>query len=169
MKMGSVVTEQADWMVMGALRNNDDCLFVWEGDPGQQVAGITFPEEVEGWLRATGLYARVDNRIGSSWDALFSKGYPAAADIEIYEGTDVICLIQANMVASQIGAGRDDGFLGHFSNHYVVLNAGVVSDVRTGEVLFNIWSFGQDFETRVANVQLFADNYYGAIVCQMPR
>ncbi|HKE18652.1 MAG TPA: papain-like cysteine protease family protein [Kofleriaceae bacterium] len=163
----STITEQADWMVMGALRNNDDAIFVWEGDPGQELAGITFPEEVERWMNATGLYSSVDNRIGSTLSALFSKGYNAAADLQVQEGTDTICLIQANMVASQIGAGVTEGFLSHFSNHYVVLNAPIVTNIQSGQVMFNIWTFAADKETLVANTSIFADNYYGAIVARM--
>ena len=37
---------QADWMTMGAIRNNDDAIFVWSGEAGETLPGITFPEEM---------------------------------------------------------------------------------------------------------------------------
>jgi N-acetylmuramoyl-L-alanine amidase-like protein len=165
--MGSTVP-QGDWMVLGALRNNDDAIFVWSGESGEELAGITFPEEIERWLRATGLYASVDNQVGSTISALTSKGFNAAAKLEVREGTDIIVLIQANMVASQIGAGVTEGFLSHFSNHWVVLLGSVMEIVTDHSVAFPIWTFGKDYENvTVATVPLFAANYYGAIVARL--
>src|SRR6185503_2795182 len=160
-----VITPQADWMTMGALRNNDDAIFVWTGEPGDDLGGMTFPEEIERWLRATGLYRTIDNQVGNSLSALSSKGFNAAADLQVREGTDIIVLIQANMCASQIGAAVTGGFLSHFSNHWVVLISDVLEIVDDHSVAFPIWTFGQDYpDVRVATVPLFADNYYGAIV-----
>jgi hypothetical protein len=167
-KMTTVVTEHADWMALGALRNNDDALFVWQGDPEQAVAGITFPEEVTRWLNATGLYASVDNQVGSSASALSSKGYNAAERLQVEEGTDILCLIQANIVADQIGAGTETGFLSYFPNHWVILLGQVQQIVGNARVSFPIWSFGQDWEDcQVSDAQTFADNFYGAIVAKM--
>jgi hypothetical protein len=163
-----VITPQADWMTMGALRNNDDAIFVWTGEPGDDLGGMTFPEEIERWLRATGLYRTIDNQVGNSLSALSSKGFNAAADLQVREGTDIIVLIQANMCASQIGAAVTGGFLSHFSNHWVVLISDVLEIVDDHSVAFPIWTFGQDYpDVRVATVPLFADNYYGAIVATM--
>jgi hypothetical protein len=171
-RMG-VVTPQADWMTMGALRNNDDAIFVWTGEPGDSVGaelgGMTFPEEIERWLRATGVYRSIDNQVGNSLSALSSKGYNAAERLEVREGTDIIVLIQANMCASQLNMAVTSGFLSHFSNHWVVLIGGVMQRPGDHQVAFPIWSFARDFpDIRVATVPIFADNYYGAIVARMP-
>jgi hypothetical protein len=86
----------------------------------------------------------------------------------VTEGTDIIVLIQGNMVSNTIGIGVAEGFLSHFSNHWVVLLADVVRNIKDGTVAFPIWSFGQNFEEcTVANVSLFAANYYGAIVAKL--
>lgn len=165
--MGTTIP-QADWMVMGAIRNNDDAVFVWTGEAGETLPGITFPEEIVKWLRATGLYASIDNQVGTTPEALSSKGFNAAASLDVREGTDIIVLIQGNMVVDQIGISVTEGFLSHFSNHWVVLLANVMEIVTDHTVAFPIWSFGQDFEhCSVASVPLFADNYYGAIVAKM--
>jgi len=166
-RMSAIVTEQADWMVMGALRNNDDAIFVWNGDPEQETAGMTFPEEVERWLSATGLYSSLDNQIGNSLAALSSKGYNAAEDLMLDEGVDIVCLVQANMVPElKVAATR--GFLSFFPNHWVVLNGPVMQLVTNKRVSFPIWSFGRDWDDlEVSDVETFAYNYYGAIVGQM--
>ena len=99
---------------------------------------------------------------------LGSKGFNAAANLDVREGTDIIALIQGNMVASQIGIAVSDAFLAHFSNHWVVMIGNVMERVDTHRVAFPIWTFGRDFEAcEVATVPLFADNYYGAIVARM--
>ena len=159
---------QADWMAMGAIRNNDDALFVWTGEAGETLPGITYPEEIVKWLRATGLYASIDNQVGSTLEALGSNGFNEAAKLDVREGTDIIVLIQGNMVLDQIGISASEGFLSHFSNHWVVLLANVMEIVTDHTVAFPIWSFAEDFENcTVANTSLFADNYYGAIVAKM--
>lgn len=166
-RMGTNVTEQADWMVMGALRNNDDAIFVWNGDPAQEAAGMTFPEEIVKWLTATGLYSSIDNQIGNSLSSLSSKGYNAAEELMLDEGVDIFCLVQANMVPT-IRAATSKGFLASFPNHWVLLLGPVMQIVTTRRVAFAIWSFGRDWEgLEVSDVQTFADNYYGSIVGQM--
>jgi N-acetylmuramoyl-L-alanine amidase len=160
---------QADWMTMGAIRNNDDAVFVWSGEAGETLPGITFPEEIVTWLNATGLYASVDNQAGSTLEVILrSKGFNAAANLDMREGTDIIALIQGNMVADQIGIAVSGAFLAHFSNHWVVMVGNVMEKIDTHRVAFPIWTFGRDFEDcEVATVPLFADNYYGAIVARM--
>lgn len=166
-RMGTNVTEQADWMVMGALRNNDDAVFVWNGDPAQEAAGMTFPEEIVKWLNATGLYSSIDNQIGNAASSLSSKGYNAAEDLMLDEGVDIFCLVQANMVPG-IRAATSRGFLASFPNHWVLLIGPVMQIVTTKRVAFAIWSFGRDWEgLEVSDVETFANNYYGSIVGQM--
>lgn len=158
------ITEQADWMVMGALRNNSDALFVWDGDPDQKMAGITFPDEIIAWMNATGLYSSVDNQVGNRATSLSSKGYQAAENLPI-EGADIICLIQANMVAKRINAGTAPGFLACFPNHWIVLRGPVQQLVTNKRVTFPLWSFGKDWtDLDVDDAELFASSYYGSIV-----
>jgi len=166
--MGTTVP-QADWMTMGAIRNNDDAIFVWTGHHSEEIPGITFPEEIVHWLNATGIYASVDNQAGSTIEVILSsKGFNAAADLDLRDGMDVISLIQGNMVADQIRIGVAEGFLSHFSNHWVVLIGDVMELIDTHRVAFPIWTFGRDFENcQAPTVQQFADNYYGAIVARL--
>lgn len=166
-KMGTNVP-QADWMLMGAIRNNDDSVFVWTGESDEELPGMTFPEEIVKWLNATGLFKSIDNQVGTTLQALSSKGFSAAEKLEVTEGTDIVVLIQGNMVADQIDISQTSGFLSHFSNHWVVLLGGVSQNVVDHSVSFPIWSFGRDFEDcTVSDVQTFADNFYGAIVAKL--
>jgi hypothetical protein len=163
-----VSAPQADWMTMGALRNNDDAIFVWAGESGDDLGGMTVQEEIVKWLQATGLYAQVDNQVGWTPEALFSKGFNAAAKLEVREGVDNILLIQTDMIAASLGQHATGGFLSHFSNHWVVLIGSVVENVMDHTVAFPIWTWGEDQETcTVADVETFASNYYGAIVARM--
>jgi hypothetical protein len=154
---------------MGAIRNNDDAVFVWTGEHTEELPGITFPEEIVRWLNATGLYSSVENQAGSTIEVILSsKGFNAAANLDMREGTDIIALIQGNMIADQIGISVSGAFLSHFSNHWVVMIGNVMELVDTHRVAFPIWTFGRDFEDcQAPTVQLFADNYYGAIVARM--
>jgi hypothetical protein len=161
---------QADWMTMGAIRNNDDALFVWTGEATQEIPGITFPEEIVAWLNATGIYASVENQAGSTIEVILSaKGFNAAANLDMREGTDIIDLIQGNMVSDQIGISVASGFLSHFSNHWVVRIGNVMEIVTTHKVQYPIWTFGEDFpDCQAPTVQQFSDSYYGAIVARLP-
>ncbi len=183
----STVTAQADWMVMGALRNNGDSIFVWTGQPGgalgDQLAGMTVPDEIVRWLQAAGIYASVDNQMGGTLGALSSKGFAPASQLTIWPGTDIIVLIQSNMVRDQLGMEKV-GFLGAFPNHFVILNERIneelppnfdamhpppdLAPVGQRPIHFNVWSFGRDFNCHVTNMQVFGDNYFGAIVARLP-
>lgn len=184
----SDVTAQADWMVMGALRNNGDSIFVWSGEPGSslsaELAGMTTPAEITTWLNATGVYRRVDNQAGSAIGSLSSKGFAPASELEIWPGTDIIVLIQSNMVRTQVGMDKV-GFLAAFPNHFVILNEAIIEESPPNQnplapppddyppqgrrpIRFNIWTFGRDYQCHVSNMQVFGDNYFGAVVGQMP-
>ena len=137
-RMQTIPSPQADWMTMGAIRNNDDALFVWTGDPNQGLPGLTRPEEVAAWLSATGIYAQVRNE--ANWASL--AGWPHASGLLEYAGQDVALLLNTNALLG--GTARslrnrntpgsapapeptenpvtpDDRFLvNQFPNHYVI-------------------------------------------------
>ena len=179
----SVVPPMADWMLMGAIRNTEDDIFVWDGsEVGNTLSGITFPQEIERWLSATGVYRRVDNRIGTEATALTSKGWNAAAELAPRQGTDIICLIQAGAYVG-LNTGSTP-----FPNHYVILTGQVrqntaqsspdgsplrvtvvPGDVPLNAVSFPCWSFGSYRPScYVATMDNFVSNFYGAIVAEMP-
>lgn len=186
----STFPAQADWMVMGAIRNAEDEIFVWDGvlrssGTENNLRGLTFPEEIARWFTATGIYGRVDNRIGTGLTTLTSKGYNAAADIQQRAGRDVVCLIQSNGFPA-LRMGTTPWPLSMFSNHFVVLNGlvavvheraadpnsplpvGVQNPRPFGSVTFPIWSFGQNYPDLLSpSAETFASSFFGAIVADL--
>ena len=182
---GYSVPPTADWMLMGAIRNTEDDIFVWDGGTvGDSLSGITFPQELERWLTATGVYRRVDNRMGTGLAALSPKGWNAANELVPRDGVDIICLIQAGAYVG-LGSATDGGSA--FPNHYVVLTGRVQYNTAQsspdgsplkvtvtgnrpyGSVSFPCWSYGAyKPDVYVATMENFVPNFYGAIVAEMP-
>jgi hypothetical protein len=180
-RMSGHVSPQADWMVMGALRNAVDVFWQpsWIGDPEQGLAGLTRPEELRDWLVATGIYATVRNE--ANWATL--AGLSHAASISLSEGTDAAMLINTRALTAATSVVRldtgtpftllehDGGFiLNQFPSHYVVLLSEVVSsigeDVDQRTVTFSAWTWGVACVYTVP-MRAFIDNYYGAVVATL--
>ncbi|HUQ04040.1 MAG TPA: N-acetylmuramoyl-L-alanine amidase [Kofleriaceae bacterium] len=180
---------QADWMVMGAIRNAEDEIFIWDGvvrsGVENDLRGLTFPEEIARWFNATGIYSRVDNQIGTGLSTLTSKGYNAAANITQRPGRDVVCLIQSNGFP-QLNMGHTPWPLSMFSNHFVVLNGlvhvvnerapnpnsplpvGVANPRPLGSVTFPIWTFGANWPDLLSpSAEAFASAFFGGIVADL--
>jgi hypothetical protein len=186
-----LVAEQADWMILGAIRNSTNVFWqgTWEGDPGQKLSGLTRPEEVTSWLQATGLYRQVSNE--ANWAT--PKGIPHATGLNLSPGTDIILLVNANLINAANGSPMNGNWLlSQFPNHYIVLLTQIVQNITTQDIQFVPWSWGAklvsnrqspvsqpplpgatydsstDSKCLSVPMQAFADNYYGAIIATMP-
>lgn len=189
-RMQSDPCPQADWMTMGAIRNNNDALFVWTGEPGQGLQGLTLPEELASWLRATGIYGKVSNE--ANWAT--TAGWPHASDQLLFGGQDVALLLNTNAFIGGTAralrnsnspgnapappltdnpVGLDDRFiLNQFPNHYVMLlNSPTTNydpaDADRGSAWLSIWTWGLSLSYEVP-VSAFVDNYYGAVIATLP-
>jgi hypothetical protein len=186
----TVKSPQADWMTMGALRNSTDVFWqgTWTGDPSQKLSGMSRPEEVAGWLQSTGIYSQVRNE--ANWAT--AKGIPHATGLSLQPGTDIILLINANLIQAAKGSPVDSNWLfKQFPNHYIVLVTEIVQNVTTQDIQFVPWSWGtklvSDRQSPITQpplggtyddsnkgrylsvpMQAFVDNYYGAIIATMP-
>ncbi|MEB1528632.1 hypothetical protein [Xanthomonas sp. WHRI 7945] len=178
----STGTFGADWMLLSAIRNTDQPFWQssWIGDPEQTLAGLTRPEELAAWLRATGIYAQVSDE--GNWAS--PAGIPHATGIEFREGRDVALLIHSNLLhaARSSGSPLDSQFLlDLFPNHYIVgLNNITVAVMdgpqnddgtlkfRKDDVLLSIWSWGENSFDLAVPQQAFVDNYYGAVIADLP-
>jgi N-acetylmuramoyl-L-alanine amidase len=184
---------EGEWMLISALRNNEDGLFVWDGgSTGNTISGITLPAELVRWLSATGLYTSVSDGIGGALSSLQSKGYNAAAALRPAVGVDIVCLIGAG--AYEYLNSDPPPEKGHkapssslFPDHYVILTGVVHENIVQsppdgspiaikftaplrpyGSVSFPCWSYGgYRLHCRVPSTQMFSDNFYGAIVATM--
>lgn len=161
-QMGSNPTWSADWMVLGALRNSTDVFWQgsWTGNPDQQLSALTRPEELAGWLQATGIYGSVLDH--GNWVTL--AGLPQAENLIVASGMDTALLIHMNLINSAQNAPQDRSFLlSQFPNHFVMLLSEVVVDVTTGLVHLSIWTWGESKLDLAVPQQDFIDNYYGAV------
>ena len=171
-------TRGADWMLLSAIRNTTNVFWQgsWVGNPEQELAGLTRPEELASWLEATGIYARVSNQ--GNWAT--PAGIPHATGIEMHEGRDVSLLIHANLLRAAQHRDLDDSFLlNQFPNHYVVALNGITVAVMDGEVdgrryqkgdvLLSVWTWGRDENNLNLAVpaQDFIANYYGAVIADL--
>lgn len=161
-RMGGNPTRAADWMVLGALRNQADAFWQgsWTGDPTQQLAGLTRPEELTSWLQATGIYAQVHDQ--GNW--VSPAGLPQAEGLMFTEGTDVALLIHLNLINTAEHKPKDSDFLlSQFPDHYVMLLNEVVADVSSDVVHLSVWTWGENKLDLAVPRQAFIDNYYGSV------
>jgi len=186
----SLNSPEADWMTLGALRNSTDVFWqgTWTGDPDQNLSAMTRPEEITAWLQATGVYGQVRNE--ANWAT--AKGIPHATGLSLQPGTDIILLVNANLINAANGSPRDGNWLmSQFPNHYIVLLTEIVQNISTQEIQFVPWSWGTKLVSNRQSpvsqppppgvtlddsnkgkylsvpMQAFLDNYYGAIIATM--
>ena len=170
------VTTQADWMVMGALRNSEDVFWqgTWTGDPRQELPGLTRPEELAAWMKATGVWKTVRNE--ANWAT--NKGVQHAIDLQIFKGWDTALLVNANLLVAahpiDNTCGQDPGampennwILKQFPNHFVMLLSEIVRNEQADTLEFGIWSWGHTLPCLSVPTKAFTDNYYGAVIGQM--
>jgi hypothetical protein len=158
------VSSQLEWMLLGALRNSTSVFWQssWTGDPQQEFAGMTRPEELAEWMRWSGLWAQVTD--GGKWAA--NAGIPNAMNLLPPVGRDHALLINTTMIAKGnvlAGVRPDPGFLtSQFPNHWLVLLAEPIMDPAETTVSLSIWSWGENLRLDVP-ARDFLDNYYGAV------
>lgn len=165
-RMGSAVSPPADWMLLGALRNSTDVFWQgsWQGDPSQELAALTRPEELAQWLKVTGIYASVDNQ--GNWATC--AGIPHALGLQQVPGADIALLIHANLMAKSTNQPYETNWLmSQFPNHFVVLLGDVVQDLQSKSIRLTVWSWG-DVKPLVVSEDDFVGNYYGAVIARLP-
>lgn len=166
-KMGTNVAPQADWMLLGALRNTTEVWWQpdWKGNPDQELAGMTRPEELASWFRSTGFFASVTDN--GKWAS--NPGIPNAENLQVLPGWDNAVLINANMLAAAGQTTFDNTFiLNSFPNHWVVLLSEVVADLAKQALTLSVWTWGQSLLSLSVPQQAFLDNYYGAVTTTLP-
>jgi hypothetical protein len=164
--LGSIAS-QAEWMMLSAIRNATEPFWQpeWTGDPNQELAGMTRPEELADWMRQTGIWSSViDN---GRWAS--NPGIPDATSIGMYEGTDTAMLIHLNLIKESIVVDSDSAprehswsLLQFFPNHWVILLSEVTSQIDDGSLDYTIWTWGGRMRLRTPQ-QVFIDNYFGTV------
>lgn len=162
--------EDIDWMVLSSMRDDENWLCDFEGDPSEAWSGITMPGEMEDWLE----YLMGFKSVEDNTNIFSTKGLDHMKKInsEFSKGKFVILLINHNMLngitkkgAKMIAKKKGNikgGLTAAFPDHYVVLKSKV--EVGKNNVKMKIWSWGKtDKKPRIINKEVFKENYYGAI------
>jgi len=166
-RMTNVVCPQADWMVLGSLRNSTDVFWqgTFTGDPSQGLSAMTRPEEIASWMQSAGTWATVNNE--ANWATL--KGIPHATNLIQAEGTDIVFLINANMLKAAQGLTMDGNWISkQFPNHFVLLVNEVVPSADQTTIGLSFWTWGTTMLDLKVPSKDFLNNYYGAITARLP-
>jgi hypothetical protein len=161
---GAGFAPQADWMILGAIRDAENLFFDFEGKPEEDASAGTFPGEVQEWLEATGLYGNVRDE----GNFFLTKGLDHALALKPGPSRDVVLLINTHVLKEMnVSTGQkksDEFFLSAFPNHYVVLSS-EIKETADGKVQFDYWSWGQQYSGAVQKAT-FEANYYGAVIAE---
>lgn len=161
------ISSQAEWMMLSAIRNATEPFWQpeWTGDPDQELAGMTRPEELADWIRQTGIWSHV--RDDGRWAS--NPGIPNATSLNLLEGTDIAVLLHSNLLKESVVLGADAAPQSHrwsidqyFPNHWVVLLSEVTPQIEDGALIFTIWTWAGRMRLR-APQQVFIDNYFGTV------
>jgi len=158
---GCVFTPQAEWMILGSIRDAFNTWTDFDGTPEEGYDAMTLPGEVAEWLEATGQYESVENE----GNFFFTKGLEHAQGLKPGDSTDILLLINAHILSEmQVPTGnkKSDGFLSSaFPNHFVVLTK-PIEITQDGKVKISVWSWGAVYEGTISK-ETFEANYYGAV------
>jgi hypothetical protein len=153
----SPVTPVAEWMCLSALRDSENAVATFEGDPSENIAGMTTPGELADWMKASGIYTRVSDE--GNWVA--SKGITHATALSPAANRDVLMLINAHIIAG--AAPHRKKFLDSFPNHFIQLLSRV-HVTKTATVEFDYWTWGMPgVQHATVPMRDFIDNYYGTV------
>ncbi|MEO8627229.1 MAG: hypothetical protein ABI612_03895 [Betaproteobacteria bacterium] len=166
-------SSQAEWMLLGALRNSTDVFWQgsWEGDPDQRLAAMTRPEELADWMKRSEIWSSVEDH--GKWAT--NPGIPNALNLTLAPGTDIAWLINTNLIAksklvdskASTAVKPDDSFLlSSFPDHWVVLLNEPLLNAVDNNVMYSIWSWGQRYWLSAPQPD-FVDNYYGAVIAKL--
>lgn len=159
---GSKFTPEAEWMIMGAIRDAENFWFDFEGKPEETASAGTSPGEVVEWLEAANLYSAVKDE--ANW--FLTKGIDHAKSLKPGPTRDIVLLINAHILVqanvTNPSKKSDEFILSAFPNHFIVLTS-EIKETTDGKLTFNYWSWGQ-YDSCTINKSVFDANYYGAVI-----
>ena len=171
------VCPEADWMMMVALRDDENILPTLDGTPDDSASAGTWPGELKDWLEFSQMYTNLEN----DTNKFFEKGLNHAKKLIPYQGTlnpnnlytqNIVLLVNAHLLfegLNNTGNPKSDEFiLNAFPNHFCVLedsgnpNDPAVKETTGGMVELRVWSWGAIQSISVSK-ETFENNYYGTI------
>ena len=156
------LSPEADWMIMGSLRDAANLFFNYKGKPDEDIAAATTPAQIAEWMEATNLYAEVRNE----GNFFLTKGIDHAKSLKPNTTTDIALLINAhilNQMNVTSGTKKSKKFIAKaFPNHFVVLLS-EIKDATSDTLNLTVWTWGSIVSGTIAK-ETFAANYYGAVI-----
>jgi hypothetical protein len=158
--------ENADWMLLSALRDSENVWFDYAGEPytiGDAVAGMTLPSTLASWLNATNLYSSVVN----DTNLVFSGDRQELLGLIPTSDTDIILMVNAAAIyglSPTAPSGQPPGPNG-FSvpNHYILMTApfSIWSDPAWMKI--DCWSWARTY-SGWQGTERFFNNYFGVLI-----
>jgi len=160
----------ADLMMMSALRDSENTFLRFRGRESEHAEGITTPDEITRWLKATGLYLDVQNRA----NGFGTRPIDEVMTLQPDANRDIAVLVHTRMLTGtgiapewrQAARPKDLQSLAQmpFPSHYLVLDCPV--EELAGDRLrlkFWCWADGTRVPIEIAR-STFADAFFGALV-----
>ena len=148
-KFNGIVVPSADWMVMSAIRDSENSIFVtYEGTPAEHWEGGTDTDEIASWLRATGLYASVTQTSTRTLDA--------AKKLNPTINRRILLEIDDGIIPGGTQAGQ--------ANHFISLRSPITENA--GNVTFRYWTWGEKEKSVTIPTADFLNDYYSAIIAE---
>ena len=161
--------ENADWMLLSALRDSENLWFDYAGEPftmGDAVAGLTLPSTLASWLNATNLYSSVVNNT----NLVVISDRQELYGLIPTSNTDIILLVNAAAIydlspTAPIGQPPVAGGLS-VPNHYVLMTAPFSSWNDPAWITIDCWSWGKSYRGWQGTERFF-NNYFGILIPQV--
>ena len=161
--------ENADWMLLSALRDSENLWFDYVGEPfttGDAVAGLTLPSTLASWLNATNLYSSVVNNT----NLVVISDRQELYGLIPTSNTDIILLVNPAAIydlspTAPIGQPPVAGGLS-VPNHYVLMTAPFSSWNDPAWITIDCWSWGKPYRGWQGTERFF-NNYFGILIPQV--
>jgi hypothetical protein len=152
-----------DWMVLSALQRSEGN---FDGEPSDSISGITFPGELEGWLRNGVGYTSVANEASKAW----TKGLDHLRRLSPGPDVDIVVLINVGVVTGEHKKGKKPKQSGisptrAFPNHWFVLERPVAD--AGGRITATGWTWGQSGYPFEGTHDAWDDGYFGAMIAKV--
>ncbi len=140
------IPPQADWMLLAALRDSQNEILDYEGQPEEGVAEGSDYNERWQWYDKSGLYKKVTLDTDTELAHVKASGLKTSTN-------HVSMWINADMIQPSDG------------RHVISLESPVVIDEANDLVTFDYWTYGHaSFDIASLTVAKFTNNYLGAII-----
>lgn len=166
-----VTPDSADWMLLSALRDSENILFDYLGEPGtvaDRTAGATLPSTVQGWLASTNVYSLVVNET----NLVLPADKQHLLELTAAPNVDLVLMVNtaaaSGIATGPIPPGWPPPQAGAFPlpDHYISMMGQFTQSDDQLWVNMNFWSWGEN-QTGWQGSDLFFNNYFGVVTASI--